>query len=291
MSMPNPQAMGHSTSRTNSAQTDVEHHDQVAEREQRRRPEPSHRERDGAEGANRRDIHGERDHLEEHLRHGVDGIDHRLALRTEGQQREGEHHGEEQHWQHVALRERADRARRDQAEEELAVADRPRLLLHARGVAVRQRGGVDVHADPRGPGVDQHEAQHQRDRRHDLEVDERLDGHAPDALRLADARDSMDDGAEDDRRHDHAHEPDEQVAERPERVGVLRPQIPDESAQQHRHQDLEGQILVERTSRGGRSPATRQSSWSLSFRRLRPGCARASANSSSAVGRREIRPC
>ena len=97
MLMPNPHAIGHSTSRTNSAQQHVEHQHEVAEREQRRRPEPSHRERDGAERANRRDVHDERDHLEEDLRHGVDAVDDRLALRTQGQQREAEHHGEEQH--------------------------------------------------------------------------------------------------------------------------------------------------------------------------------------------------
>ena len=81
----------------------------------------------------------------------MDAVDDRLALRTEGEQREAEHQGEEQHRQHVALGEGADRTRRDQAEQELAVADGPRRLLHGSGVAVRQGGGVDVHADAREP--------------------------------------------------------------------------------------------------------------------------------------------
>src|SRR5262249_29351914 len=126
------------------------------------------------------------------------------------------------------------------------------------------------------PCVHHQKPQHQRNRRHDLEIDECLDGDAPDTLCLAHACDAVDDGAEDDRRDDHPYEPDEQIAQRTEGLRALRPHVADDAAEQHRKQNLQRKVFVERTP--GHSPAA-------------PRMRVASAKSWSTVGCCEIRCC
>ena len=58
------------------------------------------------------------------------------------------------------------------------------------------------------------EADHQREGRDDLEIDQRLDADAADLLGILDMRDAGDHGAEDDRRDHHLDQLDEAVAER-----------------------------------------------------------------------------
>ena len=53
----------------------------------------------------------------------------------------------------------------------------------------------------------------QRDRRHHLEIDQRLAADPPDFLQIARARDAMHDHAEHDRRDDHRDQLQERVAE------------------------------------------------------------------------------
>ena len=66
--MPTTGAIGHSTSTTNNA-ADIEFADQLAERRPASEAELAHREGDGAEGADRRDLHDEADDLEQDMGH------------------------------------------------------------------------------------------------------------------------------------------------------------------------------------------------------------------------------
>ena len=90
--------------------------------------------------------------------------------------------------------------------------------------------GIDVEARARPEHVDDGEADHQRDRRDDFEVEQGLAADAADLLHVAGAGDAEDDGAEDDRADQHLDERDEAVAERLQlhgrRAGSRYPNIP-----------------------------------------------------------------
>jgi hypothetical protein len=139
----------------------------------------------------------------------MDALDDRFAFRAKREERKTEHHREEQHGQHIPFGERADGAGRHETDEELAVAQWLRLLLDVHDSAILEGLRVDVHAGAGRPHVHDEESQHQRNRRDELEVNQRFDCDATDPFGLADARDPMHDGAEDDRRHDHSHQADE----------------------------------------------------------------------------------
>ena len=86
-------------------------------------------------------------------------------------------------------------------------------------VYARDGGGIElrrVRVDARAGlhDVHEHEADEERDRRDDLEVDERAQADAADLLHVAHLRDADDDRAEDDRRNHHPYQLDEGVAER-----------------------------------------------------------------------------
>ena len=104
-----------------------------------------------------------------------------------------------------------------------------------------------MHARARLPEIDQHEADDQCQTRDDFEIDQRLDGDAPHPLCFAHARDAVHHRAEDDRSDQHPHELDEEIAERLQGVGALRPHITDPHAQRHRDENLQRQIAIDRT--------------------------------------------
>ena len=110
-----------------------------------------------------------------------------------------------------------------------------------------ERTRVDVHARARIEEVRDRDTEHQRDRRHDLEVDHRLHADAADLLEVARAADAEDDDAEDDHRDQHLDELDEAVAERLELGGKVGEEHPDRDAEQERDDDLSEERLPERS--------------------------------------------
>ena len=116
-----------------------------------------------------------------------------------------------------------------------------RVRCDGRGVE-RCRVGVD--ADARLDDVDHHEPDDQRQRRNDLEIDERLDADPADGLQVANLRDAGHDDAEDDRRDHHSDELDEAVAERPHRRARLGSDVAKDDADQNREQDLDVQDFI-----------------------------------------------
>ena len=105
--------------------------------------------------------------------------------------------------------------------------------------------------------IDRPQADEERQRRHNLKIDQALHADPPDAAQIAMPRDSRHQRAENQRRHNHLDQAQENVAEHPQMFGELRPVQPDFSAQQHREKNPVGQRrLAPSTSRdhGQRSP-------------------------------------
>ena len=102
------------------------------------------------------------------------------------------------------------------------------------GGSVRSRPGFTRFA--------KHEADDERDRRRDLEVDERLHAHAPDGLHVARPADAEDDRREDERDDEHLDEADEGLREESERlvgprVRLGRKEMPEDDAEDQRVED------------------------------------------------------
>ncbi len=74
-----------------------------------------------------------------------------------------------------------------------------------------------VRPRPGWSDVDDDHADHEGERRHRLEIEQRPDADASDLLHRAHVRDADDHGRKHDRGDQHLHELDEPVAERPHR--------------------------------------------------------------------------
>ena len=138
----------------------------------------------------------------------------RLAALACEHERKAEQHRDEQDLQYVAVDKGGEERGRDDAEQELDDA----LALGGFDVALDrariERGQVDIHADAGLPQIDGDKREHERDERDHLEIDQRLDRDAADALHVVHRGHTVNDGAEDHRRDDHAHEADEGIAQR-----------------------------------------------------------------------------
>jgi hypothetical protein len=224
----------------------VERAHELAELDQRPDAVLADRERHRAEGAKRRELHDDADDREQHVRDLLDEVEDGCPAAAELVQREAEQHREQQHLQDLALGERVDDGVRDDVEQE---ADRG-LHLARPGVGGDllgvERVRVDVHAGTGLDGVDHHQADDQRDRAHDLEVEEREAAGLADLLHVLHAGDADDDGAEDDRRDHHLDQLDEAVAERLHRLAGLRPEMAEDDADDDRGDHLRVERLVER---------------------------------------------
>ena len=194
------------------------------------------------------------DDAEDDVRHLVDEREQRPAALAQRVQREGEQDGEQQHLEDVALGEGADEGVRNDVQQR---ADQG-LLLGLGGVGGDrlgvERGGVDVHAGPGPPDVDDDEADDQGHGRHHLEVEQGLEADAADLLHVLHAGDAVDDGAEDDRRDQHLDQRHERVAERLQLLAGLRGEVADQDADRDRaeHLDVEVPVPGPVVHRGGR---------------------------------------
>ena len=224
----------------------VERAHQLAERDQRADAVLADRERHRAERADRRDLHDEADDREQHVRHLLDPVEHQRAAAAEPVQREAEQHREQQHLQDLALGERVDDGGGDDVEQEIGRA------LHLAGLRVGgdalgvERRRVDVHPAPGCTTLTIDEADDQRERADDLEVEQRVAAGLADLLHVLHAGDADDDRAEDDRRDDHLDQLDEAVAERLHRRAGLGKEVAEQNADDDRDDHLEVERLVER---------------------------------------------
>ena len=171
-----------------------------------------------------------------------------LGQPSDGERREA---GDEQHLQEVAGDESGEERRGDDVEEE----GRHRLRLGALGVALRdlgvESGGVNVEAHAGLEPVHHHEADDERERGDDLEVEQRLDAHAPQLLHVLHGGDAVDDGAEDDGRNHHLDQLDEGVAQRLERLAEVRVTPADHDAERDGQEHLHVEDAIPGRARGG----------------------------------------
>ena len=112
--------------------------------------------------------------------------------------------------------------------------DVPGVLLVLRHRRSGAGVGADRHREPRAglEDVDEREPEEQRDRRRDLEVDDRLQADAPHRLQVAGAGDADDQRREEQRRDDHLDHPQEGVGQRLDGDAEAGPEVADEDAEQ-----------------------------------------------------------
>ncbi len=101
-----------------------------------------------------------------------------------------------------------------------------------------ERSGIDVQPSARTQHVRDHEAEHERDARHHLEVQQCLEADATDLLQALHPRNAHRDRAEDHQRNQHLDETDEGVAERFHFDAEHGPEVTDENTGGKSDQDL-----------------------------------------------------
>ncbi len=94
--------------------------------------------------------------------------------------------------------------------------------------------------------VDDDEADDERERAHDFEVEQRERAGLADLLHVLHAGDAEHDGAEDDRGDQHLDELDEAVAQRLHRLARLGHEVTEQDARRDRDEHLHVKRLVER---------------------------------------------
>ena len=99
-------------------------------------------------------------------------------------------------------------------------------------------GRVDVEATAGLKDLSDDEADGQRDRRDDFEIDQGLEPDTADALQIAHRRNAVHDRAEDHRRDHHLDQGDEAVAERLQLLAEMRVEPADNNAKRYRDQHL-----------------------------------------------------
>src|SRR5471032_1841917 len=190
---------------------DVEAQHQLTELYQRTYTVGTDGERHGAQSTQWRQLHDHVDDVEHHVRKAIDEVQNRLAVRTQAMQGKAKQNRKQQHLQDVAFRERTHECVGDDVQQEADDA----LILACTDVGRHfgriQRCRVDMHASTRLHNVDHHDADQQGDGRHNFEVQQRITTGLADRLHAFHARDTADDGAEDDGRDDHLDQFDEPV--------------------------------------------------------------------------------
>jgi hypothetical protein len=167
-----------------------------------------------------------------------------LGLVPDQCQADPEYDGEEQDLQHVVARQRIDRRGRNDVEDEAcdaaALELRRVVRIGAHGLGVERRR-VDVHAVAGREYKRENKADHERNRCHDLEIDQRLDPDPPNLLEVAGAGNAVHHDTEHDRGDDHGDQFEKAVAQNLEAGREIGPQHADHDAEQQRHQDLDEQ--------------------------------------------------
>ncbi|MGF6663394.1 vacuolar-type H+-ATPase subunit I/STV1 [Paraburkholderia atlantica] len=216
----------------------VEHQHQHAELLQRLDTVGAGRERDRAEHAKRRELDDEAHHAEKHLRKLVDQPAHALGALAEQRQRRAEQHREHEDLQDVAGRERVDRRIGDDLQQEARSVLQALRVLGIGGERRRvERTQVHVHAGARTRRVSEHRADHERDRRHRLEIDHRLQSDAADLAQIAGVRHAAHHYAEHDWPDHHLDQLQEAVAKRPQGLREMRKHGTEHDADHERYHD------------------------------------------------------
>jgi hypothetical protein len=208
---------------------------------------------DRAEHPDRCDPHDQSHCPKQHGRHRVDqGRDFLALFATDQRQADAEEDSKEQHLEHVVARERIEGGGRDDVEEKTADAFTFEIFGSVGEVPERlgvQARGIDIHAVTGAERVGQEQSDHQRDRGHHLEIDQRFDADPTDFLQIAGARNSVHDNTEHDRRDDHGNQLQERVAQNLQADGKIGNGHSEYDSEHKGGQHLNKQRGVDRLSR------------------------------------------
>ncbi len=242
-------------------QAGIHRQDQLAERHQDAEALAADRRGNRRHHADGREAHHVAGELEHRLRDAVQKRHDRRGPLADSGQGDAEERGEHHDLQDVALRHRVDDRRRHHVQQDV-----PAGLLLARHC--RQRRGVGRHGQrdtgARLHDVHQHEADDERDRRRQLEPDDRLEPDAAHGPQIAGAGDADNQCREQQRRDDHLDHAQEEIGERLDRDAERRVQPADENADGQADEDLRRQ--AGKAARRGRS----RSDWSATPCARRP---------------------
>jgi hypothetical protein len=168
---------------------------------------------------------------------------------TQHEQSESEQDREEQNLQDLAFREGAHHGVGDDVHQEFDRALLPglrRVDLDRLGI---DRPGIHVHADAGLKDIDHDQANDQRKRGDDLEINQRLQPDAADLLQILHAGDAVHDGAEDDWGDEHLDQLDEPVAERLHCLAEMRVEMAEQDTEHDRGEHLHVEMCVKRLVR------------------------------------------
>ncbi len=112
------------------------------------------------------------------------------------------------------------------------------------GGDARDVPAAEMDADAGLDDIDEEQSEEKGDRRHDLEIDERLETHPADGLEVAVAGDPDDDRGKDEGGDDRLDEADEDLAQRPEGRPDIGKDRPDEKPQAHADEYIESQAAL-----------------------------------------------
>lgn len=165
-------------------------------------------------------------------------VQHRTAVFADPAKRQAKQAREQQDLQDFSLGERAHERLRDDVQEKL---HRIHLLRRA-GKSCQplgvERARVGVESGARCKHIGHDEADEQRERGDDFEIDERLGPDSTDFLEVTHAGEADDHGREDDRCNQHLHQAHERIAQRPQLHAPLRSQGAEQAANHDADQDL-----------------------------------------------------
>ena len=220
-------------------QSDVKREEKLADVDQNAEAEAADGERHGAGDADGSEVHDDVGEAEHHFGETFAEAQHRRAfgLLHHGE-RDAEDNREDGDLEDLAFGDALGEVLREDVDEEV-VPVRGRRSGGLRGA------GSERESDTGLADVDGEQADGQRERGDDLEVDERLDAHAADALDVAVAGDADDEHGEDERSDDALDEPKEDVGEEAHLHGELRGVEAELCAGDHRDEHPDGEAAAE----------------------------------------------
>src|SRR5271166_4558542 len=213
---------------------------------QRSNPILPHRKRHRPKRPNRRKTHQNVHHAKNRLRHRINKRDQPLAPLTQRRQRQPKQHRHKNNLQDVALRKRVHHRRWNNVQNKFRNTlrlRRPRVIRHRLGIQIR---GIHVQPVSRMHHIPHHQPDKQRQRGHNLEIQQRLPAYAPNLFHVLHAGNAGNHGAKNDQRNDHRDQPDETVAQRLHGDSSRRTEITEEYGYGDSEENLHPQVRVER---------------------------------------------
>src|ERR1700692_1975059 len=235
---------------------DEEHHDRIetqnelSECDQHSRPVAAHRVSDGAEGAERRQLHHQVDEREQDFGNKIESlVDPEASTFRNGEYSDTDHDGQYYHLKQLSLDESANEVVRHDMHDKRDET----LWLHLCDRRRCRSDGYGRHALSYLQQVAWQQADHQGNGRYDFEIDDRTPSDPARALDVAGRRDAMHDGEKHQRRDTGLDKRQENIAQHFKLSAELRENQTDGNAEDQSCQNLHAQLAVPRQPFGRRN--------------------------------------